>query len=308
MKVFDLHCDTLYKAVTQSHGFSSSDYEIQTDVDFEKYLQCFAIWIPDEMSVPDGRKLLDNAKSTLITECNKNKINLIQSFRNIKDSLESNQKSSMLTLENCKIINNDISYISYLAKSGVKAATLTWNDSNCIGDGAMVKCAKGITDFGKRAVQEFENQGIVIDISHASDRLFYDVADIAQKPFIATHSNSQKITNHKRNLNDEQAKIIFERGGIIGLNFHNAFLNIIPEKANIDDIIKHAEHFCELGGVNNIALGSDFDGGILPYDIENNANLYEIYNRFLQKNYTNAIIDKFFYKNAVNFFENFDIC
>lgn len=102
-------------------------------------------------------------------------------------------------------------------------------------------------------------------------------------------------------------KIIFKNGGIIGLNFHNAFLNNEPEKACIDDILKHTEHFLSLGGEDYVCLGSDFDGGILPYDIRNNRNLYEIYNLFLQKNYQEAIIDKIFYENAVNFFENFDI-
>jgi len=62
-----------------------------------------------------------------------------------------------------------------------------------------------------------------------------------------------------------------------------------------------------LGGEDYVCLGSDFDGGILPYDIRNNRNLNEIYNLFLQKNYQEAIIDKIFYENAVNFFENFDI-
>ena len=65
MKVFDLHCDTLYKAVTMSHGFSCSDYEVQTDVDFEKYLQCFAVWIPDDLSIKQGRALFEKAKITL---------------------------------------------------------------------------------------------------------------------------------------------------------------------------------------------------------------------------------------------------
>lgn len=306
MKVFDLHCDTLYKAVTMSHGFSCSDYEVQTDVDFEKYLQCFAVWIPDDLSVKQGRSLFDKAKSTLIQECKKYDIKLINSLKKIKKS--NCKKLGMFTLENCKIIDNDISYIKYLAESNIKIATLTWNDKNCIGDGAMVQNPTGITEFGKKAVCELENQGIVIDVSHASDKLFYDVCEIATKPFIATHSNSRSVTAHRRNLTDEQAKIIFENGGIVGLNFHNAFLNNEPEKASIDDILKHAEHFLSLGGENSLCLGADFDGGNLPRDIENNRNLYDIYNIFLQKNYSKAIIDKIFYENAVNFFENFDIC
>lgn len=305
MKVFDLHCDTLYKAVTMSHGFSCSDHEVQTDVDFEKYLQCFAVWIPDDLSVKRGRALFEKAKITLPKECKINNINLVDSFKEINNSTKN--KLAMFTLENCKIIDNDISYIKYLADSNIKTATLTWNDTNCIGDGAMAEQPTGITEFGKKAVCELENQGIVIDVSHASDKLFYDVCEIAEKPFIATHSNARAVTAHKRNLTDEQAKIIFKNGGIIGLNFHNAFLNNEPEKACIDDILKHAEHFLSLGGEDYVCLGSDFDGGILPYDIRNNRNLYEIYNLFLQKNYQEAIIDKIFYENAVNFFENFDI-
>lgn len=307
MKVFDLHCDTLYKAVTMSHGFSCSDFEVQTNADFEKYLQCFAVWIPDDITINEGRELFKNAKTKLKTECELNNIKIIYSFKEIKKELLNHNKLAMLTLENCSIINNDISYIKYLADSGVKIATLTWNASNCIGDGAMVKNSSGLTEFGREAVSELERQGIVIDLSHASDKLFFDVCETAKKPFIASHSNSRKITNHKRNLTDEQAKIIFAGGGIVGLNFHNAFLNDTPENAGIDDIIKHAEHFLSLGGENNLALGSDFDGGILPYDIESNLTLYKIYNRFLQKKYQQAIIDKIFYENAVNFFENFDI-
>ena len=306
MKVFDLHCDTLYKVVTLSHDFSCSDFDVQTDVDFDKYLQCFAVWVPDDLSVKQGRSLFDKAKSTLIQECKKYDIKLINSFEEIKKN--NCKKLGMFTLENCKIIDNDISYIKYLAESNIKIATLTWNDKNCIGDGAMVQNPTGITEFGKRAVCEIENQGIVIDVSHASDKLFYDVCEIATKPFIATHSNSRSVTAHRRNLTDEQAKIIFENGGIVGLNFHNAFLNNEPEKASIDDIVKHAEHFLSLGGENSFCLGADFDGGNLPRDIENNRNLYDIYNIFLQKNYSKAIIDKIFYENAVNFFENFDIC
>lgn len=305
MKVFDLHCDTLYKAVTMSHGFSCSDYEVQTDADFEKYLQCFAVWIPDDLNIKQGRALFEKAKITLPKECKINNINLVDSFKEINNSTKN--KLAMFTLENCKIIDNDISYIKYLADSNIKTATLTWNDTNCIGDGAMAEHPTGITEFGKKAVCELENQGIVIDVSHASDKLFYDVCEIAEKPFIATHSNARAVTAHKRNLTDEQAKIIFKNGGIIGLNFHNAFLNNEPEKACIDDILNHAEHFLSLGGEDYVCLGSDFDGGILPYDIRNNRNLYEIYNLFLQKNYQEAIIDKIFYENAVNFFENFDI-
>lgn len=85
MKVFDLHCDTLYKVVTLSHDFSCSNFDVQTDVNFDKYLQCFAVWVPDDLSVKQGRSLFDKAKSTLIQECKKYDIKLINSlFNHIK--------------------------------------------------------------------------------------------------------------------------------------------------------------------------------------------------------------------------------
>lgn len=158
MKVFDLHCDTLYKTVTMSHGFSCSDYEVQTDVDFEKYLQCFAVWIPDDLSIKQGRALFEKAKITLPKECKINNINLVDSFKEINNSTKN--KLAMFTLENCKIIDNDISYIKYLADSNIKTATLTWNDTNCIGDGAMAEHPTGITEFGKKRYVNLKIKGL----------------------------------------------------------------------------------------------------------------------------------------------------
>ena len=184
--------------------------------------------------------------------------------------------------------------------------TLTWNSHNPIGDGADVENPKGITDFGKKVVSEMEKWGIVVDISHASDKLFYDVAEIVKKPFVASHSNSRTIANHRRNLTDEEFSIIKSIGGIVGLNFHNAFLNTDPDKTSMYDLLKHTEHFLSLGGEDVVCIGSDFDGGILPKDIKGSTSIDKIYELFLRHNYKEALINKIFYENALNFYENFD--
>ena len=97
--------------------------------------------------------------------------------------------------------------------------TLTWNGSNEIGSGVMSGDKFGLTPFGKLAVKEMEKEGIVIDVSHASEALFYDVAENTERPFIATHSNSKVLCKHPRNLTDDQFRIICNRGGLVGLNY-----------------------------------------------------------------------------------------
>ena len=184
--------------------------------------------------------------------------------------------------------------------------TITWNGRNEIGDGAGVEKPKGITQFGKQVIDEMEKNNIIVDISHASENLFYDVAEISKRPFIATHSNSYNVTKHKRNLTDEQFKVLISQGGITGINFYKVFLNNNPDKATKFDILKHVEHFMALGGENNISIGSDFDGCELPKDIKGGSSMCEIYEMFLMHNYNEGIIRKIFYENALNFFENFD--
>ena len=151
-----------------------------------------------------------------------------------------------------------------------------------------------------------EHNGIVVDVSHASDKLFFDVAEIATQPFIATHSNSRSVTNHRRNLTNEQFKIIKERNGIVGINFHRDFLSDNPDSASKYDLLKHIDKFLSLGGENTVCIGTDFDGCNLPDDITGSESLAEIYETLLKHNYKESIIRKIFYENVLNFFENFD--
>lgn len=307
IKVIDLHCDTLYKAVTSSHGFSDLKNEVQLNISFDSYLQCYAIWVPDDLSPAKGRILFDEAYQKITKECKDNSISFLKDFKNLRERFSKGERLAVFTLENAKIIDNDISFIEYLADKNIKMVTLTWNDKNCIGYGAGTNNKGGLTEFGKAAIKQFEQSGIIIDVSHASDKLFYDVAELTEKPFVASHSDSRNITNHKRNLTDEQFKLITERKGLVGLNFHKDFLNNTPDKADILDVLRHTDYFLSLGGENTLALGSDFDGCNLAKNIETNADFYKIYELFLKNGFDEDVVNKIFFENALNFFENFDI-
>lgn len=306
MRVIDLHCDSLYKAVTQNIGLDSNSLDVKLDLKKnDKRLQCYAIWLPDNLSGNEAEKMFLYAAMLLKSECKRCNIELIQNGEDIVGCFK-NHYSALFTVENGSALNGKIENVKLFADMGVKMITLTWNCKNQIGDGAEVKAPKGITEFGKSAVAEMEKDNIIVDVSHASEKLFYDVAEIAKRPFVASHSNSKAVTDHNRNLTDEQFKIIANNGGIVGINFHKAFLADDPEKANKFDILKHIDRFLSLGGENNVCLGSDFDGCDLPNDINDSRFFDELYEIMLKGNYKESLINKIFYDNALKFFESFD--
>ena len=138
------------------------------------------------------------------------------------------------------------------------------------------------------------------DVSHLNDESFWDVIKAARRPVIATHSNSRLLCNVPRNLTDDQFGCIAERGGLVGLNFYTGFLREDREHACMEDILRHAEHFLNLGGEDVLALGSDFDGADMPYDLPDCGALPQLAQR-LREAFGFTLTEKICYKNALDF-------
>lgn len=117
----------------------------------------------------------------------------------------------------------------------------------------------GLTSLGKKYILELNKKGIIIDVSHLSEKTFWDTAKVSQRPIVATHSCVYSICNHSRNLKDEQIKQIAKTGGVIGICFSSGFLNL-NKKADVRDVIKHIKYIVDLVGIDYVSLGSDFDG------------------------------------------------
>ena len=291
MEYFDLHCDTLYKATVDCSGFFNADYHISVDKTacFKKWTQLFAIWIPDELRGSAATHLFCKA---------------VDVFKH--NFIDNDKITMMLAVENASMLNGNLDNIKLLVDNNVRSVTLTWNGENELGCGAMCNDSFGLTAFGREVVRELQRNNIAVDISHASDNLFYDVINISKEPVIATHSNSRTICNTKRNLTDDQFKIIRDMGGIVGLNFYKGFLNDNEVKASIDDLLRHADHFLNLGGENTLAIGSDFDGADMPEDIYGIDTVPAIYKRFCDE-FGAKVTKKVFFDNANMYFTNFDI-
>ena len=208
--------------------------------------------------------------------------------------------AAFLTIENGSALAGDLSRVHTLAEQGVRAITLTWNGENELGSGHTTD--HGMSEFGKAAVREMEKENILVDVSHLNDPGFADLLEVATKPFVATHSNTRALCSHKRNLTDDMIREMVRRDCLIGLNYFVKFLRDDGDVKSLDDLYRHAMHFFELGARKNLALGSDFDGSVLPECLNTPAKAASFYEYLLSRGVSQEDADGVFYKNAQAFF------
>lgn len=306
MKFFDLHCDTLYEIHKKNQEFfeNKCHVSLKRADKIENYIGCFAFWMPDKYRGRSAVEFFDSLYEKFKEEKKKNDnlLKIIEDSQSIKN-ISNNKVGVLLGIEGCSVLNGDLNKIKFLYDLGIRIITLTWNGANEIGDGNAVENPKGITEFGIKAVKEMEKNKIIVDISHASKELFYDVAELSKRPFIATHSNAYSVCKHKRNLTDEQFKIIKEKKGLVGVTFCKDFLNSSKD-AKVSDIMKHIEHFLSLGGEKTLGIGSDFDGTDIPDEIKGIQSIEVLYEYLLRHNYNEELVNRIFYGNSYEFFKN----
>lgn len=263
MNIIDLHCDALLKLWYSKGTMRFSDApELQTNkLRLKKghvKVQCFAIFVdPEIKSDQKFQVALDQIDLFFREVLGKNpEMRQIREWSDF-DALKENEIGAMLTLEGVDAIGNDLSKVHILYQLGVRSIGLTWNNANLAADGAGEPRGAGLTLFGREIVRFNNAHQILTDVSHLCEKAFWDVMDIADYP-IASHSNSKRLCSHPRNLTDEQAEAMFNNGGLIHVVYHPPFIKE-DGNAGIQDLIKHIDHFCFLGGVKKIGLGSDFD-------------------------------------------------
>jgi len=259
----DGHCDTIVRLWEKNQELFSNDGHIDI-VRLNKFsapLQFFAIWLDSKyhpISMRQAMKYIEFYYSQL--QKNSRVIGHINSFTDvIKNRLE-NKISALLALEGGEALEGEISAIHTYYRLGVRSITLTWNHRNRLADGVAEEESRGgLTRFGRQVIEEMEELGMLVDVSHLSESGFSDVVKFAKKPFIASHSNARAICDVPRNLKDNQLLKIAEKGGVVGLNLYSPFI-VKYGQGGIDDILSHIQHMLSVMGEDFIALGTDFDG------------------------------------------------
>lgn len=304
MKLFDLHCDTLYRAYTENGSLFDDRFHIsfRKSGGISPYIQCLAVWIPDEYRNASAMKLFEVCTGLLRRELQNSELVFCRTAEDLQAVSDNQRTGVVLTVEGGAVLGGQLENLRVLREAGVQMMTLTWNGANELGDGVGVENAKGLTAFGRQVVREMERLHMIVDVSHASEGLFRDVAEISTRPFVASHSDAKSICDHRRNLTDQQFCEIRDRGGLVGLNFCVDFLNKYATNAKMCDIIKNAEHFLSLGGEKILAMGGDFDGADIPADMRGIDSMPALYEMFL-RHYSEELVEDIFFGNAIRFFQ-----
>jgi membrane dipeptidase len=207
--------------------------------------------------------------------------------------LQNNSKIGFLTLMEGAEPIEEPDKINEFYDKGVRIIGLAWNDRNRYASGANSR--SGLTGEGEELVKRMNDLRITLDLSHLNENGFWEALEICETIPIATHSNARAVTDHPRNLTDDQLRAIAGRGGVVGLVLYNNFLRKGNRTATLEDVFSHADYIVNLCGEDHIGIGSDLDGGKIdefPDDIRTVADLPKIADFFLKKGYSEERVRK----------------
>lgn len=222
---------------------------------------------------------------------NQNHIASASTPREIAANKDKGLKSIVKGIENGLAIEKDLTRIPLLAERDITYITLCHNGDNDICDSARrsQQTHGGVSAFGSQVISEMNKHGIMCDLSHASEKSFYDALDISRVPVVCSHSCCRSLCDSPRNLTDDQMKALAAKGGVLQITIYNGFLKTSGQ-ATLHDFIAHLRHAIDIMGIEHVGIGSDFDGdGGVP-GIANAAEIKNITMALLQKNFSHQDI------------------
>lgn len=333
MKVADMHCDTIgeiYENRLLGNNYKLKENNFHVDINKLKkgnyLLQNFAMFI-DIKKHKKPYKTLQEMIAVYYEELEDNKdvIRPVYSYEDIYACEKENKIAALLTIEDAGALEGSLMNLKTVYEQGVRLITLTWNHINEVGfpnfkieadtygdikekpNFKIPNTEFGLTDFGVELIREMERLGIIVDVSHLSDAGFYDVLKYSKKPFVASHSNSRKITNVVRNLTDDMIRKLADKGGLTGINFCSDFIKTTSHIGNtftyVDDIVKHIKYIRNVGGLDVIALGTDFDGIPSTLEIKDASQIQILSDGLLKNGFSYDEVEKIFYKNLMNLYK-----
>ncbi|MCD4676477.1 MAG: dipeptidase [Desulfobacula sp.] len=345
MKFFDLHCDTIQKIVEEDQDFTASG-ELHVNLPgiissntIAQVFACFILEANHQDNVFQACNTYIDAIETL-TITHKDRFVPTTSYRHLVEAVESKGKTAaIIAIEGAIPLKGKPEMLEHFYNRGVRLLTIAWDDNEFCG--TVFGNKGGLTKPGEELIRYCNELGVIVDVSHASDKAFYDIASMTKIPFMASHSNARQVCPNDRNLTDDMIHMIADRGGIIGLTYGSGFISpdyYKYEKVNRDKIIKglkdrtitfqdarkishkalsglpdaplsklieHIKHILNVGGEDCLGLGSDFDGvDSLPQNISGVQSLPVLVQEMQKQRISSRIIDKICYENAYRYFQD----
>ena len=305
--VFDLHCDTASALLSHNDHQQKSLRSNSLHIDLERakklnaYAQCFACFTTTLKELPQGvsvQDVFERQLEVITQEINRNQDLIRQAYtpEDIESNKENGLMSAVLSIEGPAGFHFDYGLLENLYQIGFRISTLGWNESNPL-TGSHIT-GEGLSEQGRAYVQEAQRLGMLVDVSHISDRAFWDIMDITHAPIIASHSNSRSICAVSRNLTDDMYLAICQTGGVVGLN---AYANFLGEMPTLDTMCDHICHFLELDpSGTHIALGGDLDGcDVLAEDFCDVQGYLKLAQKLQERGLDDKMIYNIYWNNAI---------
>ena len=213
-------------------------------------------------------------------------------------------KSIMLGIENGLALEDDLENLVHFKKRGVVYITLCHNGDNSLCDSAKGESTwGGVSPFGADVIRRMNELGIMVDLSHAHERSFYDALDISRLPIVCSHSSARALCDHPRNLTDDQMRALAQKGGVCQITLYPGFLSTQSSEADILDAMAHLDHAIAVMGIDHVGLGTDFDGdGGVP-GLANASELTNFTRQLLARRFSDDDIQKIWGGNFLRVME-----
>ena len=282
----------------------------------------FSIYMPGTITGPEAVKraliLIDHVRS--LAEQHSNEVVLATTAADVRAAHKAGKFAALMGMEGGHMIDDSLAVLREYQRLGVRYLTLShsvntnWSDSS--GDTPK---HNGLTDFGKDVVRELNRLGMLVDISHVSDKTFWDALETSKAPLVASHSSLRSISGHPRNMTDDMIRALGGKGGVIMINYSRSFLsdelyqagrsNVPPAErpaVSWEKIVEHIDRAAKLVGATHVGLGSDFDGTTVPDGMDDVSMLPKITAALLEKGYSEQDVKNILGENILRLLERVD--
>jgi membrane dipeptidase len=263
----------------------------------------YALPLPPPLSQDEARKSVSGELAILlrIVRASQGSVTICKTAAEITSAITRGTLAVVLHLEGAEAVDGDLNFLELLYAAGLRSLGPVWSRNNIFGHGvpfhfpAGPDLGDGLTTSGEKLVSACNDMKILVDLSHITEKGFWDVARLSKAPLVATHSNAHALCPSPRNLTDRQLAAIRDTGGMVGLNFATCFLRSdggMSADTEIELMVRQLDYLIEKLGEDHVGFGSDFDGAVVPAKIGSAAGLPVLVDALRQSGYSEPLLKK----------------
>ncbi len=314
---FDAHCDTIHRCQTAGLPYreswpelceyyeaaqclrkSGGHIDLERTAGFSRYAQVFALYQDPEL-LPPGSSMEQQGEllyHRFLREMEENEDRILpcRTGRQVDEAVAAGKAAALLSMEGADLIGCDPEQVAVAARWGVRLLNPVWNHPNALSGTNCRDSERGLSPRGADFIRRLEAHEIYVDVSHISDPGFWDVIRLAQRPVVASHSNSRALCPHPRNLTDDMFRAIRDSGGVVGLNLYRDFVG----DERMETLLRHVEHFLALDGEKTLCIGGDLDGcEALAGGMEGIQDVPRLWQALEERGYPERLLEDIFWGN-----------